>query len=69
MNMTKALYIKQNADLRTRMENQKVKWQFRENEPLEEIGRLNILVRAKDGQIQMLQQYIATREAAYDKLA
>ncbi|MRR31214.1 hypothetical protein EG834_13030, partial [bacterium] len=68
MNMTKALYIKQNADLRTRMENQKVKWQFRENELLEEIERLNILASTKDGQIQMLQQYIAARETAYEQL-
>lgn len=69
MNMTKALYIKQNIDLRIRMENQKAKWQCRGNELLEEIRRLNILASAKDGQIKMLQQHIATREAAYGQLA
>lgn len=69
MNITKEMYIKQNADLRARLENQKVKWQFREDGLLEEIKQLKILISAKDSQIQMLQQYIATREDAYGQLA
>jgi hypothetical protein len=65
---TKAIYIKQNADLRIRMENQQVKWQIKEDALKDDNKRLNNLIRDKDKQIQMLQQHIATREAAYDRL-
>jgi len=65
--MTKEQYIRQNKDLRTRIENMKIARQIAEGEPGLEIQRLKQELHSKDNQIQMLQSYIAKIEEAYNR--
>ena len=67
--MTTAQYISQNKDLRVRLENQRVARQISEDAYKEKIKELENSGRDKERQIYMLQEYIASREAAYDRLA
>jgi hypothetical protein len=68
MIMTKELIKKQNVDLRTRLDNQKVKAQIREDDLLAEIKQLQDDVKKQNSQIHMLQKYIATIEASNAQL-
>lgn len=66
--MTKEQYIRENKDLRTRLENLKIVRQMSEDGFKERIKWLEESARGKDRQIRMLQEYIASREAAYEHL-
>lgn len=68
MTMTKEQYIRQNKDLRTRIENMKIARQVSEDGLNLHIQELERGLRARDEQVRMLQSYIATREEAYNRL-
>ena len=57
-----------NKDLRIRLDNLKIAKQVSEDTYEERIKELMAQIRDKDSQIHMLQAYIASREAAYDRL-
>ncbi len=64
--MTKEQYIRQDKDLRTRIENMKTARQIAEDELGLEIQELKQELRSKDKQIRLLQSHIARMEEAYN---
>jgi len=66
--MTKEVLLKQLKDFKTRMANLLVKKEMSEQLLNEKITSLSKEVRDKDGQIKMLQQYIAGCEKKIDEL-
>jgi hypothetical protein len=65
--MTKEQYMRQNKDLRARIENMKIARQITEDELGLEIQGLKQELRSKDNQIRMLQSYIAKMEETYQR--
>jgi len=65
--MMKEQYIRQNKDLRTRIENMKIARQMSEDEFGLEIQDLKQQLRSKDNQIRLLQSHIAKTEEAYNR--
>jgi len=65
--MTKEQYVRQNKDLRTRIENMKIARQIGEDELGLEIQELKQELRSKVNQIRLLQSHIAKMEEAYNR--
>jgi len=65
--MTKEQYIRQNKDLRTRIENMKIARQISEDELGREIQELKQELGSKGNQIRLLQSYIVKMEEAYNR--
>ena len=66
--MTNSQLSAANKDLRIRLDNLKIARQMSEDAYEERIKELITEIKNKDAQILMLQKYIASREAAYDRL-
>lgn len=66
--MTKEQYIRQNKDLRMRIENMRIARQISEDRIGLEIQGLRQELRSKDSQIRLLQSYIAKMEEAYSRV-
>jgi len=67
MIMTKELYIRQNKDLRTRIENLRIAHQIAEDKLRMEIQGLRQELCSQDNQIRSLQSYIAKMEESYTR--
>src|SRR5660397_192683 len=65
--MTTEQYVRQNKDLRTRIENMKIARQISEDELGLEIQELKQELRSKVNQIRLLQSHIAKMEEAYNR--
>jgi hypothetical protein len=57
-----------NKDLRIRLGNLKIAKQMSEDAYEEKIRELKLTIKSKDNEIHMMQEYITSREAAYDRL-
>jgi hypothetical protein len=65
--MTTEQHVRQNKDLRTRIENMKIARQISEDELGLEIQELKQELRSKVNQIRLLQSHIAKMEEAYNR--
>ena len=65
--MTKEQYVRQNKDLRTRIENMKIAYQISEDKLGLEIQELKQKLRSKVNQIRMLQSHTAKMEEEYNR--